>query len=177
MSFLLFMGTSCFSSFIPVLTQELGGGSGEVGTVFALTALSEVPAMFLMASILRKVPAKKVIVLAGLFYLLRLSLTAVAPNYIVMLLVQMFQGLSFAVIWPASMAYLNQIMDYEVRSTAIMTFSLGDTGNQRHLWQRDRHSGLGCGQCSDGLCLCIRFRRYRVGTGTVWTGPQDLEIM
>ena len=123
MSFLLFMGTSCFSSFIPVLTQELGGGSGEVGTVFALTALSEVPAMFLMASILRKVPAKKVIVLAGLFYLLRLSLTAVAPNYIVMLLVQMFQGLSFAVIWPASMAYLNQIMDYEVRSTAIMTFS------------------------------------------------------
>ena len=76
-----------------------------------------------MASILRKVPAKKVIVLAGLFYLLRLSLTAVAPNYIVMLLVQMFQGLSFAVIWPASMAYLNQIMDYEVRSTAIMTFS------------------------------------------------------
>ena len=80
-------------------------------------------AVFLMASILRKVPAKKVIVLAGLFYLLRLSLTAVAPNYIVMLLVQMFQGLSFAVIWPASMAYLNQIMDYEVRSTAIMTFS------------------------------------------------------
>ena len=30
MSFLLFMGTSCFSSFIPVLTQEIGGGSGEV---------------------------------------------------------------------------------------------------------------------------------------------------
>lgn len=123
MSFLLFMGTSCFSSFIPVLTQELGGGSGEVGTVFALTALSEVPAMFLMASILRKVAAKKVIVLAGLFYLLRLSLTAIAPNYTVMLLVQVLQGLSFAVIWPAAMAYLNQIMDYEVRSTAIMTFS------------------------------------------------------
>lgn len=123
MSFLLFMGTSCFSSFIPVLTQELGGGSGEVGTVFALTALSEVPAMFLMASILRRVPAKKMIVLAGLFYLLRLSLTALAPNYIVMLLVQVLQGLSFAVIWPAAMAYLNQIVDYEVRSTAIMTFS------------------------------------------------------
>ncbi len=123
MSFLLFLGSSCCGSFLPVLTKQLGGNSGNVGTVFALIAISEVPAMFLMQAILRRIPARKVIVFAAVFYLLRLSLTALSPNYPVMLLVQILQGLSFAVIWPASMAYLNRIVEEKVRSTAIMTYS------------------------------------------------------
>ena len=123
MNFLLFLGYSCVSSFIPVLTEQLGGGSGEVGTVFALNALAEVPAMFLMSAVLRKVPAKKVILFAAVFFVLRLGLTALSVNFTMMLLVQLLQGFSFAVIWPASMGYLNQIVEDGVRSTAIMTYS------------------------------------------------------
>ena len=123
MNFLLFLGYSCVSSFIPVLTEQLGGGSSEVGTVFALNALAEVPAMFLMSAVLRKVPAKKVILFAAVFFVLRLGLTAMSVNFTMMLLVQLLQGFSFAVIWPASMGYLNQIVEDGVRSTAIMTYS------------------------------------------------------
>ena len=123
MNFLLFLGYSCVSSFIPVLTEQLGGGSGEVGTVFALNALAEVPAMFLMSAVLRKVPAKKVILFAAVFFVLRLGLTALSANFTMMLLIQLLQGFSFAVIWPASMGYLNQIVEDGVRSTAIMTYS------------------------------------------------------
>ena len=123
MNFLLFLGYSCVSSFIPVLTEQLGGGSGEVGTVFALNALAEVPAMFLMSAVLRKVPAKKVILFVAVFFVLRLGLTAMSVNFTMMLLVQLLQGFSFAVIWPASMGYLNQIVEDGVRSTAIMTYS------------------------------------------------------
>lgn len=123
MNFLLFLGYSCVSSFIPVLTEQLGGGSSEVGTVFALNALAEVPAMFLMSAVLRKVPAKKVILFAAVFFVLRLGLTALSVNFTMMLLVQLLQGFSFAVIWPASMGYLNQIVEDGVRSTAIMTYS------------------------------------------------------
>ena len=123
MNFLLVLGYSCVSSFIPVLTEQLGGGSGEVGTVFALNALAEVPAMFLMSAVLRKVPAKKVILFAAVFFVLRLGLTALSVNFTMMLLVQLLQGFSFAVIWPASMGYLNQIVEDGVRSTAIMTYS------------------------------------------------------
>ena len=123
MNFLLFLGYSCVSSFIPVLTEQLGGGSGEVGTVFALNALAEVPAMFLMSAVLRKVPAKKVILFAAVFFVLRLGLTALSANFTMMLLIQLMQGFSCAVIWPASMGYLNQIVEDGVRSTAIMTYS------------------------------------------------------
>lgn len=123
MNFLLFLGYSCVSSFIPVLTEQLGGGSSEVGTVFALNALAEVPAMFLMSAVLRKVPAKKVILFAAVFFVLRLGLTALSANFTMMLLIQLMQGFSFAVIWPASMGYLNQIVEDGVRSTAIMTYS------------------------------------------------------
>lgn len=123
MNYFLFMGSSCYGSFLPVLTKQLGGDSGKVGTVFALIAISEVPAMFLMQMILRYIPARKVIVFASIFYFLRLVLTVVSPNYTMMLLVQMLQGLSFAVIWPATMAYLNKIVEERIRSTAIMTYS------------------------------------------------------
>lgn len=123
MNFFLFMGSACCGSFLPVLTKQLGGDSGNVGTVFALIAISEVPAMFLMQMILRHIPARKVIVFASFFYFLRLILTVFSPNYPVMLSVQVLQGLSFAVIWPASMAYLNKITEEKIRSTAIMTYS------------------------------------------------------
>ncbi len=123
MNFLLFLGYSAVSSFIPVLTAQLGGGSEEVGTVFALNALAEVPAMFLMGAVLRRVAAKKVVLFAAVFFLIRLGLTALSVNFAMMLLVQLLQGLSFAVIWPASMGYLNRIVEEGVRSTAIMTYS------------------------------------------------------
>ncbi len=123
MCFFLFMGSSCCGSFLPILTKQLGGDSGDVGTVFALVALSEVPAMFFMQKILRHIPARKVIVFAALFYFLRQILTVISPNYTMMLLVQILQGLSFAVIWPASMSYLNKIVEEKIRSTAIMSYS------------------------------------------------------
>ncbi|MBR6791362.1 MAG: hypothetical protein IKM31_10920, partial [Oscillospiraceae bacterium] len=44
------------------------------------------------------------------------------------LLVQLLQGVSFAIIWPACINYLNRIVDDRVKSTAVMTFSSATLG-------------------------------------------------
>lgn len=123
MSFALFLGSSCTSTFLPVLVKEMGGDSSHVGTFFAVIAFSEVPAMFLMSAILRRFKAKYVIVFGCFFYLLRLALTCVASDLRVLLAIQIMQGLSFAVLWPASINYVNRIMEEKVKSTAVMTYT------------------------------------------------------
>ena len=123
MSFALFLGSSCISTFMPVLVADLGGDSGHVGTAFAVTALSEVPAMFLMRAILRRFPARRVLIFGCFFYVTRLTLTCLSPNLTAMLAIQLLQGLSFAVLWPASINYLNRIVEDEIKSTAVMTYT------------------------------------------------------
>lgn len=121
--FMLFLGSSCVGTFLPVLVKDLGGDSSHVGTLFGLIALSEVPGMFLMRAILRRVKAKWVILFGCCFYVIRLTLTCFVPNLGVLLAVQMLQGLSFAVFWPASMNYVNAITEERVRSTSVMTYT------------------------------------------------------
>lgn len=123
MSFTLFLGSSSLNTFLPVLVRELGGDSAQVGTLFAVCAISEVPAMFLMSAILRRFRAKYVILFSSVFYALRLGLTCLAPNLTLLFAIQIMQGLSFAVLWPASINYLNRIVEDQVKSTAVMTYS------------------------------------------------------
>ncbi len=121
--FMLFLGSSCVGTFLPVLVKDLGGDSSHVGTLFGLIALSEVPGMFLMRAILKRVKAKWVILFGCCFYVIRLALTCFVPSLGVLLAVQMLQGVSFAVFWPASMNYVNAITEERVRSTSVMTYT------------------------------------------------------
>lgn len=122
-TFLAMTGTSCVNTYLPMLATRLGGDSGTVGSSLALAALCEVPAMVLMNKILQKVKAKRVILTASFFYVLRLALHLVVPNVSWLIGIQALQGLSFAVLWPASIYYINDIVEDGVKSTAVMTFS------------------------------------------------------
>ncbi|MBR6789832.1 MAG: MFS transporter [Oscillospiraceae bacterium] len=119
----IWLGSSCNSTFLPTLVKELGGDSGTVGTTFSIIAYSEVPAMFLITPILRRFKAKHVITFAAAIYVLKMAATCLAPSLPVLLALQLLQGLSYAVLWPACINYLNRIVEDRVKSTAVMTFS------------------------------------------------------
>lgn len=119
----IWLGSACTSTFLPTLVKELGGNSGMVGTTFSIIAYSEVPAMFLITPILRRFKAKHVITFAAAIYVLKMATTCLAPSLPVLLALQLLQGLSYAVLWPACINYLNRIVEDRVKSTAVMTFS------------------------------------------------------
>ncbi|MBQ4050406.1 MAG: MFS transporter [Oscillospiraceae bacterium] len=124
----IWLGSSCNSTFLPTLVKELGGDSGTVGATFSINAYCEVPGMFLISLILRRFKAKNVITFAAAAYVLKMAATGFAPNLPTLLVVQMLQGVSFALIWPACINYLNRIVDDRVKSTAVMTFSAASLG-------------------------------------------------
>ena len=99
--------------------------------MFSIIAFSEVPAMFLVARILKKVKAKYVLTFAAGVYLLRMMLTFFARDLTFLVAAQALQGLSYAVFWPTCMNYVREITEERVRSTSVMTFSsvtLGASG-------------------------------------------------
>lgn len=123
MAFAIWLGSSCTSTFLPTLVKELGGDSGLVGTAFSIIAYSEVPAMFLTSRILRRFKTKNVVLFACAAYVLRMGMTCLAPNLTVLLLMQPLQGISYAILWPTCITYVNQIVEERVKSTSVMTFT------------------------------------------------------
>ena len=79
--------------------------------------------MFLMGSVLKRIRAKYTMLFASFFYIFRLALHLVVPNVGALIGIQVFQGLSFAVLWPSAVNYINDIVDERIKATAIMTFT------------------------------------------------------
>ncbi len=122
-TFLAMIGAACFSSYMPMIVSRLGGDSDIVGSCFALSALCEVPPMLLMNRISKKVPAKYLILFGSFCYIFRVVLHIVVPTVGWLIAIQVLQGPSFAVFWAASVNYINEIVEEDVKATAVMTFS------------------------------------------------------
>jgi len=121
-SFFLLLSNSTMLTLNQLLVRELGGTAAQIGTTTAVMAVSEVPFMFLMAIILKKVGFKKIIILCSAIYVARMLITASVNSVNGLICAQLLQGLTYAVIIPASMSYLSQILDERVRSTAVTTY-------------------------------------------------------
>lgn len=122
-SFCLLLGSNSMTTLLQLCIQDFGGTTALVGTASAICALSEVPCMFLIAYVIKRVGEPKLMALCSLFYVIRMAATAAAGSAGVLICIQLLQGITYAVLIPASMSYLSRIVDGRVRSTAVTTFT------------------------------------------------------
>jgi MFS transporter, PPP family, 3-phenylpropionic acid transporter len=122
-SFCLLLNNTAMTTLIQLLIRNFGGTTSQIGTTSAVTAVSEVPLMFLMAFIIKKVGVKKLLVFCSAVYALRMFITASVGTVDGLIHVQLLQGFTYAVLIPVSMNYLSQILDERVRSTAVTTYT------------------------------------------------------
>jgi len=122
-SFFLLLSNTTMLTLNQLLVRDLGGTTAQMGTASAVMAGSEVPLMFMMAIILKKVGFKKLLIFCSAFYAIRLFLMASVESVNGLIYVQLMQGLTYAVLIPIAMSYLSQILDERVRSTAVTTYA------------------------------------------------------
>jgi len=122
-SFFLLLTISAIMTLTQLLIRDFNGTTAQVGTASAVAAVSEVPVMFLMAVILKKIGFKKIILACSAFFVVRMFITASVTTVDTLIYVQVFHGLTYAVLLPVSMNYLSQILDERVRSTAVMVYA------------------------------------------------------
>jgi oligosaccharide:H+ symporter len=122
-SFCLLLNNSAMTTLVQLLIRGFGGTTAQIGTTTAVTAASEVPLMFLMAFITKKVGFKKLLVFCSTVYAIRMFITASVGTVNGLIYVQLLQGFTYAVLVPVSMNYLSTILDERVRSTAVTTYA------------------------------------------------------
>jgi MFS family permease len=122
-SFSLLLNCSAMTTLIQLLIRDFGGTTAQIGTATAVMAASEVPLMFMMAFITKKVGFKKLLVFCSAAYAVRMFITASVGTVNGLIYVQLLQGFTYAVLVPVSMNYLSIILDERVRSTAITTYT------------------------------------------------------
>ena len=122
-AFFLLLSNASLMTLLQLCIRDFGGSTALIGTATAISAASEMPGMFLMAYLMTKVGQKRLLVLSGAAYMIRMFVTAAMGTVQGLIWVQLLQGITYAVLLPVSMSYLSQIVDQRVRSTAVTTYT------------------------------------------------------
>ncbi|MCL1806196.1 MAG: MFS transporter [Oscillospiraceae bacterium] len=122
-SFCLMLSNAAMMTLNQLLIRDFGGTTAQTGTATAVMSGSEVPMMFFMAVILKKVGFKRLLLFCSTVYVVRMLVTASVTTVNGLISTQLMQGLTFAVLVPVAMSYLSRIVDERVRSTAVTTYA------------------------------------------------------
>lgn len=107
----LFVFQTLVNSYLVQIMTPLGAKKSAFGLALTIGAVSELPAFFGFTYLSRRFRANTLLKFAGFCFVAR-SLIFLFANSVWMIFVgQVFQGLTFAVIIPTAVAYVDQIME------------------------------------------------------------------
>ncbi len=123
---LIFMSHSLINSFNYQIAMAKGGGSGEMGNAMTISAVSELPTMFLFGYLLKKKSSVFWFRLSGLFFVLKSIGTFLAFNIPTYYAAQPFQMFGWALINVACVYYVNGIMEPQdsIKGQAYMAMTI-----------------------------------------------------
>jgi len=115
--------SSVFHNFLPLyLVSGLGGSNEQVGFTFMLASLTELPVMALSPWLLRRWGSRRLLVAAGLFYVVRMAFSALATTPEVAIAAQVLHGPCFALLWTAGVVEARTLAPRGLETTAQSLF-------------------------------------------------------
>ncbi|MDO4459025.1 MAG: MFS transporter [Clostridia bacterium] len=109
--FLLQIGHVLINTFAFQIVQVKGGDKAEVGVAMALAAILELPMLFVLSKIMKKIKVGTLFRLSGIGLTLKVLFSLLAPNVATFYVVQIFQMFGWAVLTGSSVYYINSIME------------------------------------------------------------------
>ena len=106
-------------SYIAILIEQTGGDVAQLGVVWFIVAMSELPAFFFGAKLVRKYGELNLYILGMLFFVLRYILDSLCTWYVPVLAIQLMQGVTYTFFLIASLEYLNRITPSKLKTVAM----------------------------------------------------------
>jgi len=126
---LILTNQQMFSNYQINIIEHIGGTSKILGMAAAIAAITEIPVMGYFSFFVRKVSARKLLLISAAFFIVKALATLLAANVGQFLFSQIFQAGSYAIYLPASVYYVNSIMHSgdTVKGQAFLgvTFTMG----------------------------------------------------
>jgi MFS transporter, PPP family, 3-phenylpropionic acid transporter len=113
-------------NYIAMLIEATGGNVANLGFVWFASALSEIPAFFFGAKLLKKYGEMNIYIISLVLYIFRMLLSAYSTSYNMVIAVQFMQSITYPLYLFATMQYINVIVPDKIRASGItMLSSLG----------------------------------------------------
>ncbi|MDO4345491.1 MAG: MFS transporter [Eubacteriales bacterium] len=108
---LLMVEHNLVTNYMIQIVTFLGGDSGNMGTALSIAALVELPTMFGFSILVRKISSSRLLAVSGVFFFAKAVGHLLCGNMMQMYFVQILQMGAFALYIPASVYYVNQVME------------------------------------------------------------------
>lgn len=116
------------SNYITILIQKTGGDVSNLGLLWFVVAISELPAFFFGYKLLKKVGDMNLYIICFILYILRYFLDSICQNYNTVILIQLMQGITFPLYLVAALNYINRIVPKKMRTSGITLYSAIGSG-------------------------------------------------
>ena len=128
---LLFSSHAFINTFLPNITQNLGGSVTDMGITRSIAAACELPVMFIYSFLTQKFGSRRLLVVSGFSFFAKTLLTLLAPGIGFLFLLQVLQMPAFGLYTPAAVQFSDQSVsdEYRVRAQAISAVSGFGIGN------------------------------------------------
>lgn len=110
-------------NYITILIQKTGGDVSNLGLLWFVVAISELPAFFFGNRLLKKVGDINLYVICFALYVVRYFLDSICHSYTSVILIQMMQGITFPLYLIAALNFINRIVPEKMRTSGITLYS------------------------------------------------------
>lgn len=107
------------NAYFSMYVVKQGGDLSIVGSLFFISAMSEVPFMFVANKWIKKIGMMKIILIASTANLIRWLIYFIEPNLFIIYIATSLQGIGFGLLLPAMMEYLRDIVPKNIFATAV----------------------------------------------------------
>lgn len=108
---MIFYSHSVINTYLINIIEKVGGNSTDMGISLSIAAALELPTMAVFIYLVRKIKCSTLLKTAAFFFCIKAGLAWLAPNVITVHISMALQMLSFALYTPASVYYVNAIID------------------------------------------------------------------
>ncbi|MCD6289831.1 MAG: MFS transporter [Anaerolineae bacterium] len=117
------IANSGMHSFLNIYIKESGGSEGLIGIVWGVSALTEVPVMFLAAPLIARIGTRRTLAIAYALYGVRWLLYGIMPRPQWAVPISLLHGVTFGALWVAGVGYADALAPDELKATAQGMFS------------------------------------------------------
>jgi len=115
------IGIGSNSSYVYLLIQKTGGDVSQLGILWCILAISELPAFFYGTKLLKRYGELNLFIIGMVLFTIRYFLDSICTSYVYVIFIQVMQGITFPLFFMASLQYINSITPNKMKTTA-MTF-------------------------------------------------------
>ncbi len=106
----LYFGNAVFNNYMAQIVDSVGGGSGDMGIIFCISALCEIPFMASISLLRKKFSCQLLLKAASIGFLLKTGACALASSVQMVIAAHLFQLIGFGLFLPAMVLFIDETM-------------------------------------------------------------------